>query len=835
MSFFFIVDDLSKSISFVGWDWGPAFAAAGMRSVMLCSHVEDIVVDVAVRQDHNANGSVTILADIYLWASSRSFSNHDHIQEYLSLKVVSCDGTRKWNAFRHIHTKSPKTMHSIFVTLSPPIDLWWPWDLGDQPLYNVSVSMITTHQRSAESDDEMLNWKQESRQIARARIGIRKAELERRPVYDDFRLPRPNAPREIGEMFYVRVNGLPVFARGANVVPIGVGQREDRRSINLRNLVRMAKEANMNFLRVWGGGAYFENAFYEECDRSGILVWQEFMYACAMYPTDASFIHEAAEEARQQAARLVSHPSVILWGGNNEVEASLMWFKETKKNPERYRNDYRTLFVDHLSRSLHRVDPSAIYVDGSPSNGIDPRGKGGGAAKRWGNVADPSYGDIHWYNYNDNLIQIPGRGVHRIFPAARFVSEFGYMSLPSFETYASESGPGDWYVAAELMRWRTRHENGIEQIQRQIGMHFRDQSMLAVEQIQGIGERRRDATTIPKDLLAFQAFIYLSQLQQALIYEGAVSRWRIDKSERLFGTGGILYWQLNDVWAGPSWSSCNVDGRWKLLHHVAKRFYRPIAVFGAFRSKGEYPSNSLEAASYSSRDDEHVEVHVVNDLPRTFCGTLSVQGMSFDAKSPVDVITFVNASRIRVAPFDVVMAWRCPIDDLYRVSLDELEAKITLLRFLVCDGEVPDLDGEIDDVEIDARNVPMGLGIDSTIRCSEQYLSLTEPKDACFGKSNVVVEHVEWCDEDSSNLIVIDLRAMDGIAPHVALDSGVQGNFDKNLFHLLPWQQKRVHFMPKDPVVEKKKLLEDFEASLRISWLTQSHVSTTRTDRAEVF
>ena len=786
--------------SVIGWDWGPALAPTGIGRIKLCSHSVDLVLDAVVRQEHHANGSTTLWADVYTYAGTADPYQHD--EHELQLYVANFNGTKQWKAMRNIN-KRPADFESIFVQnigieLSTPIDLWWPWDLGDQPMYNVTVAFVSKQKQASKMCNSFTNC-HEFVQIKNQKIGIRKVELDLQPIYAG-KYGRVSQSQAVGETFALVINGIPIFAKGANVVPLG---HEKENPKGLKRLVKNAKAANMNLLRVWGGGKYFGGAFYDECDASGILVWQEFMYACATYPVNDLFVTEARMEVHHQAARLIHHPSVIIWGGNNEVEASFSWFDTTREHLRRYKKDYKTLFVHALPGELHRMDPSAIYVDGSPSNGMS---RGNHSSKRWGDVSDPTHGDIHWYNYTANLLEIPGHGSESIYPGAKFVSEFGYMSLPSFDSFSYESREEDWHILSPLMQWRIRHENGIKEIQSQIAMHFGSRA-LAVAQSVGVNfEENYSLEYTPIDInnnnhtvRGFQAFIYVSQLQQSLIYETAVGRWRIAKADKIASTAGILYWQLNDVWAGPSWSSCNKDGRWKLLHYAAKRFYKPLAVFGLFRTLDK------RTAQWPHSQDDYVEIYFVNDKNEDFECSLLIQGFGDNATSSEHVIDFFNSSEVSVGRFDVKKVWSYPTHSIQKIGLAQGIGEVTLIRFEMCVAK-----------KKTASNFEASHSYQD---CFENIMPMAEMKDIIRTPALVHLKSVDWSLEDTDR-ILIEIHAVGGVLLYVSLESNKSGIFSENAFFVLPWIPKTITFCPSTLLGNRLQFLTEFKSTLRISWLS---------------
>ena len=365
--------------------------------------------------------------------------------------------------------------------------------------------------------------------------------------------------KTVAESFYFSLNGNPIYSRGANLVPLSLFESNADKE-TMEKLLWSVKTAGMNMIRVWGGGRYLNDKFYHLCDEMGIMIWQEMMFSCALYPSDMNFTRSVAEEVRQHIVSLSSHPSVVMIGFNNENENSFEWFEEAKINPQRYTDDYHTLFIEHIRQILLDIIPESVnYVDSSPSNGVwerDPIYK-----KRWGSTSSANFGDIHFYNYDSNMIHNKS-----VYPAAKFVSEYGFMSLPSYSVYASSVDDEDIENPLNMLKFRTRHEFGLIQMFEQMQMHFwtyqcNQSGLSLLQQVNG--------ENLP-------SFIYLSQLQQALIYETATVRWRREIAPS--STMGILYWQLNDVWAGTSWSSINADLSWKMLHSSLRNYFSPFSI-----------------------------------------------------------------------------------------------------------------------------------------------------------------------------------------------------------------------------------------------------------------
>jgi len=573
-----------------GWDFAPAFAPSGLLGsivVVAAAHGSEFVVleQLVVEQEH-VGDRVVLHPAVFISMGNTAdrlplFSNNGEIRvdvrdpsgkivgSSVSTHVPHCDSyctDGGVDVRDDVHVECYLKCDGPVITIQHP-ELWWTWDQSpagrkEQPLYSVTA---------------VLSRGSGCSHTKTVKIGMRSFELVRKPIGKE------------EESFYFRINGRMMYSKGSNLVPLDVFQ-DQIQADHIIHLVWSARRAHFNTIRVWGGGGYLPDVFYEECDKHGILVWQEFMFACAAYPTDARFQVDVASEIHQQSLRIANHPSVALFGFNNENENSFDWFEETAMNSALYSVDYYALFITVVRQTLRRVVPRAVYVDTSPSNGIyreDPI-----YAKRWGDVMDERYGDVHFYEYATNLLSSD------VFPKAKFISEFGILSLPSWRVFSKYIHETD--DLRDMLEFRTRRKNGLEELFHQMQYHFfpHMQASALIESI------RRD--TIGQ-------FIYLSQLQQGLVYRNAAFHWRQDMHPKQ--TMGFLYWQFQDVghWAGPSWSGVNSDASWKLLHYFSRDFFAPIAMFVDFTSKGR------------------VHVHVSNHLHGPVQATMTVDSVPYSA------------------------------------------------------------------------------------------------------------------------------------------------------------------------------------------------------------
>jgi len=468
-----------------GWDWGPKCMYTGFAG-----KVELIPVNVArldylrCTQDHSVEGrcTVTLKAEITSPASGKTKIAFAVGKKIKKKTVTLAPGTN--------------TVEQSFVIKNPA--LWWPAGMGKQPLYDVSVS----------ADGHKLEKK----------IGLRTV--------------------EVGENLAFKVNGKPIFAKGANWIPCETDPSLETRERYL-DLLASARDANMNMIRLWGGGKFEKDAFYEICDSLGLLVWHDFMFACGMYPATPEFLGEVSAEISHQIKRLQSHPSIALWCGDNEGMDNMnkrIW----KQNPQLYLSEYKQL-IDLRGDLVAALDPERGYWPTSPCGG-----PGDYSTNGWN---DDSKGDMHLWDVSKNAR--PLSEYYKYHP--RFVSEFGHSSFTAL------------LPDMEEQKAHIREKGGWENILQRIDNLFNPR----ISPRASLG--RNDRTTVISSgarSAESRNLIYLSQLEQAIGLETAISWWR-----SLPECNGVLVWQLNDIWPGSSWSSLEYDGSWKPAHYHLKRVF----------------------------------------------------------------------------------------------------------------------------------------------------------------------------------------------------------------------------------------------------------------------
>jgi beta-mannosidase len=638
-----------KSGTHFGWDWGPYMYAVGIwRPIRIEAFSEARIVSAACSQTHDGSGDVAIRVKVHLEAAGEASGT-------LRAEVAGAAGER------NISLQRGENAVELAMSVNAP-ELWWPTGYGGQKLYDVAVSFC-----GAGGQTDGLT----------TRVGFRALELVREPD-------------EKGESFFFRVNGVPIYAKGANWIPAdSYDERVTRDS--LANLLESARDANMNMIRVWGGGIYESDAFYELCDELGLMVWQDFMFACSLYPADDEFLANVEAEARHQVRRIRSHPCLALWCGNNENEQALSWYNEAKQNHDRYLLDYHKLYIETLGRVVGEEDPDRTYWPSSPSNGVG----------EWGDPQDQTRGDVHyWAVWHGGQ---PFSNYLTVCP--RFSSEFGFQSFPSVESLQDVLGPDDWNVTAHMMEYRQRSGTGNLNMIQHISRWFR----------------------MPE---GFDNFVYVSQALQALSLKTGIEHWRRLKPLCM----GAIYWQINDIWQGPSWSSIEYDGRWKMLHYAARHFFAPVLV-SAYEDGGV------------------LQVWATSDLQRGLEGEVEAALWSWEGRC---LDTWRDAVSLDVLGSKPV--WSMPVDTMLPPGGHRRDHFVVL-----------------------------------TLRYGDERVEnlhfLAPPKHAPLRPVNIRVE----ASAASPREIAIELES-DCVAPFTFLSTKARGRFDDNGFLLLPAQPKHVVF-----------------------------------------
>jgi len=538
-----------------GWDWGPRLVTSGIwRPVYLDAWNDVKLEDVFIRQKDVSKQKAVISVNTEILADR----DMDGVQVIVKDKN---NGTVYGKSATNLK-KGLNIVNVDFIMSNPK--LWWSNSLGEPHLYEFQTD-VTINTKTADSHT--------------TKTGIRSVKVI-------------NKPDQYGTAFYFELNGVPVFAKGANYIP------SDNFLPRVTNekyeqTVLDAVNANMNMLRVWGGGTYENDIFYDLCDRYGIMVWQDFMFACSMYPSEGAFLESVKHEAIDNIKRLRNHPSVSIWCGNNEAyDGWFGWGRKqdyTKQNPEYARvmwKQYTDLFHKLLPDMVAEYAPDSFYWPSSPY-GLPGQG------------CDDKNGDRHYWDVWHGRKPITQYNIER----SRFFSEYGFQSFPEFESvkiYAPN--PEDWKITSEVMM---EHQRAGSYANNLIEEYL-------------LNEYRK-----PKD---FESFLYMNQVLQGDAIKIAMEAHRRDMPYCM----GTLFWQHNDCWPVASWSSRDYYGRWKAQHYFTREAYRDILV------------SPIEK-------DGKLNVYIVSDRLNDTKGTLSIKTLKLDGtlidEKKTDVTITANTSK----------------------------------------------------------------------------------------------------------------------------------------------------------------------------------------------
>jgi len=528
-----------------GWDWGPKLNTSGIwRPIKLVAWNTVKIQDIYIKQQNLQDSVAKLELDLSVQGDDTSgLAYHIYVNDELN-SVYSAEN----KSIIPFEIKNPKR--------------WWPHNLGEPYLYTIKVIV--------KKDDAILDSMSVKKGLRTIKLITEKDSL--------------------GESFYFEVNGKPVYAKGANYIPQNSMQNKVT-DAHYNSLLNDAVEANMNMLRVWGGGIYENAIFYDLCDEKGILIWQDFMFACAMYPGDAEFLENIQQEAIDNVKRLRNHASIALWCGNNEnSEGWHRWgWQDGRSETEKTEiwDNYLKVFDSMLPKTVATFTDTD-YWETSPKFGR-------------GNPQFEFQGDAHdWWVWHDGY---PFEHFEEQVP--RFMSEFGFQSFPSYEVinYINQNDSDSLNITSEGIKNHQKHSRGFQLIDDYMARDY-------------------PVPNSPKD------YVYISQLLQAYGMTKGIEAQRRAKPYNM----GTLYWQLNDCWPAISWSSIDFFGNWKALHYKGKRSFENVLI-----------SSKVEQDS--------LNIFLINDTFNTFSGTLSTNILNFSGEviwgDSEEIIVKPNSSAIK--------------------------------------------------------------------------------------------------------------------------------------------------------------------------------------------
>ncbi|MGN0406075.1 MAG: glycosyl hydrolase 2 galactose-binding domain-containing protein [Bariatricus sp.] len=512
-----------KAHSMFGWDWGPQLVDAGIfRDIYLEGWTGRRMEEVEIRQkiikeekdrkkDKKVAGKAELMVTVRFADSLEKFPNQGILRERVQdinlqeqhLRIGVWDRTMNELADELEVVLGEGMEWQGKLAIQEP-KLWWPNGYGEQPLYELSVQLLDS--------DGMVE------QEEKKTIGIRTLTVSREKD-------------QWGREFAFQVNGIKIFAMGANYIPEDcIYSRITKERINF--LLESAKRAHFNCIRVWGGGYYPSDDFYELCDEKGLIVWQDLMFACNVYDVTDAFLENCQKEIEDNVKRLRHHPSLGLWCGNNEIESAWDHWPDFQKETKNLRADYIRLFEHVIPQIMKKYAGDTFFWPSSPS-----------AGGCFANPDDENNGDAHYWDVWHG--QKPFTDYRKYF--FRFCSEFGFQSFPSLKTVKTFTKPEDRNIFSRVMESHQKNDAANGKLLYYLSENFR----------------------YPE---SFDELLYVSQILQGMAIQYGVEHWR-RKRGRCMGT---LFWQLNDIWPAASWSSIDYFGRWKALQYMACRFYAPV-------------------------------------------------------------------------------------------------------------------------------------------------------------------------------------------------------------------------------------------------------------------
>jgi len=530
-----------------GWDWGPKFVTMGIHKPIYLRLWNRVKIDDVYVNYLRVDKKKAILE---FEISLKSLLNQE-------VKISIMNNNNIIN--KYVKLIKGKNLVKISYEIENP-RLWWPYNIGKPFLYDFKIEI-------KDKNHLFYKWKK--------RIGIRKIRLvQKRDKY--------------GKSFYFEVNGIPVFIKGANYIPQdNFLSRVDKNKYE--KLINNVKKSNINMLRVWGGGFYENDIFYDLCDENGILVWQDFMFACAMYPNDKRFYENVRQEIVQNIKRLRNHSSIALWCGNNEIYEGWEnwgWKKMYSKSEQKeIYESYNNLFRKLIPNLIKKYDKQRDYIHTSPLT-------------NWGGEIK-SKGDVHyWGIWHGNE---PFENFLKKDKMARFYSEYGFQSFPSLFTINKFTKKTDRNLNSEVIKSHEKNSKGFEIIKKYMNRYF----------------------VIPK---SFKDFVYVSQILQAYGIGLGIETHRRLRPYCM----GTMYWQLNDCWPVISWSSMDFYLKWKALQYKVKKLYSDV-IISIIKQERDY------------------NVYIVSDKIKDFNGKLSLKLIDFNGKEirtyERDLIVKANTSK----------------------------------------------------------------------------------------------------------------------------------------------------------------------------------------------
>jgi len=719
---------MRKEQSDFGWDWGPAFAPAGIWQPAYVVQLPDSGIYVRnTLLDIYRQGQLNNLPPDQNapWVVNASLDLLGSVSSTAGMKLEILDMSNKTVASGDLQnvTAQGETITGSIVVDGEKFDLWWPNGLGPQNLYYFKITVVDGGNTLA---------------TVTKRSGFRTIVLNMTPI-SDAQLAQGIAP---GNNWHFEINGHEFYAKGSNFIPPDAFWPRVTET-KMRQLFQSVVDGNQNMLRVWASGAYSPDFLFDIADEMGILLWSEFEFGDALYPVHPEFLANVKEEANYNVRRVNHHPSIALWAGGNELEnLELPTAEGLDPGNPKWRNEYEQLFLDVLLPAVYGNTKSISYIPSSTTNGyleLDfslpiPM------IQRYDNkTAGSIYGDTDHYNYN-SLVAFD----LSTYPVGRFANEFGFHSMPSLQTWQQALAPSDLHFNSTPIILRNHHyppggpstTNYINSSKGMAEMTLAAQTYYPTPPL----------SSPNSSLDTFSKWCHTTQIFQADFYRSQITYYRRGSGmkERQLGS---LYWQLEDIWQAPTWAGIEYDGRWKVLHYIAKDIYQPVII----ASYWDYVTGDLSA-------------YVTSDLWTAAKGTASLAWFAYDGT----MLGEREDVEFEVGALNTTMVWK---GNTYTLGYDLSNAFLKMN--ITAHGTLP--------------NSPSTSTNSTKVFTHEYIFHALSLRTAKLQDPGLTLSY----DEKDETFVV---KATKGVAAWVWLEmpAGMLGNFESNGFWMLRGEERRV-------------------------------------------
>ncbi|KAL1998178.1 hypothetical protein VTN02DRAFT_6714 [Thermoascus thermophilus] len=724
---------MRKEQSDFGWDWGPAFAPAGpWRNASIVQFQRDDGLYVLNTDlDIYRQGQINHLPpdQTQPWVVNASIDFLGDLPEGASMTVEISEAADPLSKLASGPldnvTASGNSITGTTVIAADAPKLWWPNGLGNQSLYAVTVRVV-------DGQGKLLA-------AVTRRTGFRTIVLNRTPI-TDAQLRQGIAP---GANWHFEINGHEFYAKGSNLIPPDAFWPRVTEA-RMRGLFDSVVAGNQNMLRVWASGAYLPDFVYDIADELGVLLWSEFQFSDCLYPVDPAFLDNVAAEVVYNVRRVNHHPSLALWAGGNEIE-SLMLPLVQAADPAgypKYVGEYEKLFISWILPLVYENTRSVSYNPSSTTNGylaVDLASPVPMVERYWNTTPGSYYGDTDFYNYDTGILFD-----YSVYPVGRFANEFGFHSMPSLASWQQAVDPADLHFNSSVIMLRNHHYPAGDLSTD----NFHNSSLGMGEMTLGV-ERYYPVPHKADPVANFSAWCHATQLFQADLYKSEIQFYRRGSGlpERQLGS---LYWQLEDIWQAPSWAGIEYDGRWKVLHYVARDIYQPVIVSPFW--------------NYTTGD---LEVYVTSDLWEAVAGTLTLRWLDLAGKPIPGNAGTPPTAAFRVGALNTTRVYATNVRT--QLSLPDPENAILVLS-LTATGRTPN-------------------GGPTTTFTHQNHVTPVFPNRLKLVDPRLALSY-------SPRMGKFTVEARGGVSLYTWLEApaGTVGYFDDNAFVLLPGQKREVGF-----------------------------------------